>query len=129
MEKDLHDSELLLGTTKKENVKLQQQLEKVQKKEKKALKRDLRADKKEQEKKMKEDQEKRKNTMFMDMKGRTTFLEKEIAKMEEENNVSLSKLFSTKNDKFINLTFLDVETEISYCRSDFYIITQQAGCG
>ena len=106
MEKDLHDSQLLLGTTKKENVKLQQQLEKVQKKENKALKRDLRADKKEQEKKMKEDQEKRKNTMSsMDMKGRTAFLEKEIANMEEENNVSLSKLFSMKNDKFFNLTF------------------------
>ena len=109
MEKDLHDSELLLGTTKKENVKLQQQLEKVQKKENKALKRDLRADKKEQEKKMKEDQEKRKKTMSsMDMKGRTTFLEKEVANMDEENNVSLSKLFSIfsmKNDKFFNLTF------------------------
>ena len=69
---------------------MQHLVEKAQKKEEKAAKaKDIRVGKKEREAKMKEEREKRKHTMAsMDMKNRSTYLEKEIAQLEEENHVS-----------------------------------------
>ena len=91
LEKERHELTLQNGVLKKEKNKFQQLLEKTQRKEEKAAKaRDIRVGKKEREAKMKEEKEKRKKTMAaMDMKGRSTYLEEEIARLEEENHVSL----------------------------------------
>ena len=89
LEKERRELTLQNGVLKKEKNKFQQLLEKTQrKKEKGAKDKDIRVGKKEREAKMKEEREKRKKTMAgMDMKGRSTYLEEEIAQLEEENHV------------------------------------------
>ena len=97
LEKDRHELSVQNGALQKEKNKLQHMLEKAQKKEEKGTKpTDIRVGKKEREAKMKEEREKRKKTMAaMDMKGTSTYLEGEIARLEEENHVSTSIHFAT----------------------------------
>ena len=95
-----HELFLQIGTLKKENNRLQHLVEKTQKKEEKAAKaKDIRVGKKEREAKMKEEREKRKQTMAsMDMRNRSTYLENEIAQLEEENHVSHLSSFGHANN-------------------------------
>ena len=87
LEKERHELSIQKGTLQKEKKHLQHLPEKAQEKMAKAT--DIRVRKKERKAKMKEEREKRKQTMAgMNMKGRFTYLEEEIARLEEENYVS-----------------------------------------
>ena len=104
LEKERHELTIQNGILKKEKNKFQHLLEKTQRKEEKAAKgRDIRVGKKEREGKMKEEREKRKTTMAaMDMKGRSIYLEEEIARLEEENHVSHLNLFGHTDYKMFH---------------------------
>jgi len=95
LEKERHELTIQNG------LKFQQLLEKTQRKEGKVA--DIRVGKKEREAKMKEERKKRKQTMAgMDMKDRSTYLEEEIARLEEENHVSLLDSFGCTYYKSIS---------------------------
>jgi len=108
LEKERHELTIQNGLLKKEKNKFQQLLEKTQRKEEKAAKaKDIRVGKKEREAKMKEEKEKRKKTMAsMDMKGRSTYLEEEIAQLEEENHVSHLNSFGHTDYKMFHFLSL-----------------------